>query len=203
NVKACTYDETENGQSIKMYMGRKFYQNPKKAQQIELEFNTGITADGVSWVTLTADEGPFDTSDYYIGLFAIDAENGAYAQLLSSQKVGKAAGGAADLYFATLGASKFGFSVVGTHKDGSPKYSKGAQAALERNVVRYLLALRAYMQTHELDGIDGLRKRAALWYDATENYAEQLHEVDRDDYLRDKEKEHRHQVELQARVNGK
>ncbi len=73
---------------------------------------------------------------------------------------------------------------------------------LERNVVRYLLALRAFMQTHAIVGLEGMRTRAAIWYDATERYAEQLHEVERDDYLRDKEKEYEHQVKLQTELNS-
>ncbi len=201
NVKSCVYGMSEDGRWLRMYMGRKFYQDPKKAKQIELQFDSGITDDNVSWVTLTADEGPFNTSDYYVGLFAIDAENGTYAQIRSSQKTGGAATAAVNLYFNTLARNKVGFSVVGTDSKGNPKYSVGSQAALERNVVRYLLALRIFMQTHTVDGAEGMRTRTELWYDATDRYAEQLYEVDRDDYLRDKEKEYRHQVELQAAVN--
>ena len=202
NVKACVYGNSKDGQWIKLYMGRKFYQNPKGGKQIELEFNSGTSDGGVSWVTLTADEGPFNTSDYYIGLFAIEAKNGIYIQIRSSQKAGGAATSAMDLYFSTLGKNKVGFSVVGTDRYGKPKFSGGAQAALERNVVRYLLAARTYMQTRTETGFDGMRTRTRLWYDATENYAEQLHEVERDDYLRDKEKEYRHQVDMQAAVNN-
>ena len=72
---------------------------------------------------------------------------------------------------------------------------------LERNVVRYLLALRTLMETHTIAGLQGVRIRTRSWYDATERYAEQLHEVEREDYLRDKEKEYQHQVEMQAAVN--
>lgn len=202
NVKACTYGNSEDGQWIKLYMGRKFYQHPKKAKQIKLEFNSGISDDDLNWATLTADEGPFNTSDYYIGLFAIEANNGIYVQLRSSQKADSVATSATDLYFKTLGKNKVGFSIVGTDHNGKPKYSGGAQAALERNVVRYLLAAQIYMQTHSQTGIDGMRNRTKLWYDATEKYAEQLHEVERDDYLRDKEKEYHHQVDTQAAVNN-
>lgn len=137
NVKSCVYSKIGDTQSMKMFMGRKYYQNPKKAEQIELEFQSGVTDDGVSWVSLTADEGPYNTSDYFIGLFAIEAENGTYAQLRSSQKSGSAINTAMDLYFKTLARNKVGFSVVGTDKDGNPEYSTGTQAMLERNVVRY------------------------------------------------------------------
>lgn len=203
NVKSCVYDDTEGAQWVRLYMGRKFYQHPEKAEAIELQFQSGVNADGVSWVTLTADEGPYGTSDYYIGLYVIDSGDDAYVQIRSSQKTGKAASSAASLYFKTLGRSKVGFSVVGYDDDGNPEYSRGEQAALERNIVRYLLAARIYMATHKLSDLAALRARMAPWYDATEKYAEQLHEVDRDDYLKDKEKEYRHQLEMQADANAR
>ena len=203
NVKSCVSGETGDGQWMRMYMGRKYYQRPEKAEQIELVFNSGTTEDGVSWVTLTADEGPFNTSDYFVGLYAIDAENGTYAQLHSSQKTGKAISGAMGLYFSTLGRNKIGFSVVGTDRKGNPEFSTGTQAMLERNVVRYLLALRTYIQTHTIEGIEGIHTRTAAWYEATEAYPEQLYEVDRDDYLQDKIKEYRHMVELQAEADAR
>ena len=71
---------------------------------------------------------------------------------------------------------------------------------MERNIVRYLLALRAYMLTHSTDGPEGMIRRAELWYDSTERYPEQLHEVDRDDYLKDKRREYQHQVDLQTEL---
>lgn len=198
NVKTCTYGKNEDDQWLKMYMGRKFYQKPKKDKAIELQFNSGLTDDGVNWVAMTADEGPFNTSDYYLGLFAIQAENGIYVQLRSSQKTGRAASSAMNLYYKTLARDKIGFSVVGTDKKGNPEYSKGTQAMLERNVVRYLLAMRVFTQTHTISGLKGLQTRAKLWYDATERYAEQLHEVERDDFLHHKEKEYQNMVEMQA-----
>lgn len=203
NVKSCVYGGPEGAQWIRLYMGRKFYQHPKKAEAIELQFQSGVNEDGVSWVTLTAEEGPYGTSDYYIGLYAIDSDDDAYVQIRSSQKTGKAATSAASLYFKTLGRSKVGFSTVGYDYKGNPQYSRGEQAALERNVVRYLLAARIYMATHDLSGRNALRARMAPWYDATEKYSRQLYEVDRDDYLRDKEKEYAHQLELQAEANAR
>ena len=91
-----------------MYMGKKSYQTPKKAEEIELQFNSGVTGDGVNWVNLTADEGPYGTSDYFVGLSAIPAENGTYAQLRSSQKASGAATGAMNFYYKTLARDKIG-----------------------------------------------------------------------------------------------
>ena len=202
NIKSCVNGENENGQWMRLYMGRKFYQDPRNVEQIEMRFSSGTTDDGVRWVTLTADEGPFNTSDYRLVLSAIEAENGTYAQIGSSQKAGRAASWAIKLYYATLARGKIGFSVVGADREGDPEYSTGDEAMLERNVVRYLIAIRAYMQTYTMSGIEGMRERAAMWFDATEEYAAQLHEVDREDYLRNKDREYLHQMELQSEISG-
>ena len=202
NIKSCIHGENEDGQWIRLYMGRKFYQDPRNVEQIEMAFSSGATDDGVRWITLMAEEGPFNTSDYRFVLSAIPAENGTYVQLGSSQKAGRAASWAIKLYYATLARGKIGFSVVGTDRNGNPEYSKGDEAMLERNVVRYLIAITAYMQTYEIPGVEGMRKRAELWFDATEEYAAQLREVDREDYLRAKEREYQHQLELQSEISG-
>ena len=69
---------------------------------------------------------------------------------------------------------------------------------LERNVIRYLFALDAYMQTYNSTGESPMLERAEMWFDATERFPEQLHEVERDDYLRDKAKEYANQQQLQS-----
>ncbi len=201
NVKACIFNETEGNQWVRLYMGRKFYQPPDKAEELQLNFKTGVTDDGVSWAELTAAEGPYGTSDYYIGLYAIKADAGVYTEFLSSQKVGAAATAAQDLYFHTLAANKIGFTVVGENWRGKPQYAKGQQGALERNIVRYLLALEVYLMKHHLEGLAGLQERAFDWYDATELYKKQLHEVAKKDYLKAKTKEYQNQVALQAEIN--
>lgn len=197
NVKACIHGETDTRQWVRLYMGRKFYQDVADTEMIELDFASGVSEDGVSWVKLTADEGPYNTSDYYVGLSAIGHEDGIFAELKSSQKADGTINSAMDLYFMTLARDKVGFSVVGKRWNGDPEYVGGTQGMLERNVVRYLLALRAYMQTLDIQGTDELQRRFALWFDATERYPEQLREVAREDYLRDKAREHDQQQRLQ------
>ena len=119
---------------------------------------------------------------------------------MSSQKVGDAATAAQKLYFATLAANKVGFSVVGEDWRGNPEFVGGQQGALERNIVRYLLALEIYLLKHEIEGLAGLQKRAEDWYDATAQYKRQLYEVERDDYLDAKIREYQNQVTLQQEI---
>ncbi len=200
NIKTCVYNDAPDDQWVRLYLGRKYYQPPEKAEELQLTFKSGAMGDGVSWAELTAEEGPYGTSDYYIGLYAIQAGNGVYTELLSSQKVGNTATAAQNLYFATLAAKKVGFSVVGEDWRGNPEYVRGQQGALERNIVRYLLALEIYLQKHALEGLAGMQERADDWYDATAQYKKQLYEVDKDDYLKAKTKEYKNQMALQSEI---
>ena len=48
-------------------------------------------------------------------------------------------------YLATIGRDKVGFSVVGTQADGQPVYIGGTRGVVERNTMRYYLAIEAYL----------------------------------------------------------
>jgi hypothetical protein len=80
-------------------------------------------------------------------------------------------------YLATFGRSKVGFTVQGQTADGKPDYIRGTHGLVERNAMRYFLAVDAYLANG-----DATARRNA-WYTATEKYPRQLHEIDRAAYL--------------------
>ena len=43
NIKSCVHGENEDGQWIRLYMGRKFYQDPSDVEQIDMESFSGET----------------------------------------------------------------------------------------------------------------------------------------------------------------
>ena len=55
--------------------------------------------------------------------------------------------------------------------------------------MRYQLAIEAYLATLGQPEPAAAERRAAAWFDATEQFAKQLHEVDREDYLAMKRRE--------------
>jgi hypothetical protein len=87
-------------------------------------------------------------------------------------------------YLATVGSDKVGFTTVGG-ASGDPQYVGGVRGLLERNTMRYYLAIDAYLATLDKP----LDQRLARWFDATEQYPRQLHEVDRNAYLQMKAQE--------------
>ncbi|MDP3827951.1 MAG: hypothetical protein Q8Q74_15470, partial [Polaromonas sp.] len=76
---------------------------------------------------------------------------------------------------------------------GEKTYVDGLRGAVERNTMRYYLAIDAYMASLSAPPADQLEKRLQQWFDATERYPRQLHEIERTAYLTMKRSEHRRQ----------
>ena len=79
---------------------------------------------------------------------------------------------------------------------------RGEQGMSERNLIRYLLALEVFLKTEQDKGPELFMKRAAIWFNETEKYALQLHEVSRADYLEAKRREYQNQRALQFSLNN-
>jgi len=96
-------------------------------------------------------------------------------------------------YLATIGRDKIGFSIVGKDADGKPVFVDGVRGVVERNTMRYFLAIEAYLGAYTAPASDQIEKRLRDWFAATERYTPQLHEMERADYLDMK----RHEVQRQ------
>jgi len=93
------------------------------------------------------------------------------------------------IYLATAGRSKVGFSVVDRTADGHPVYVAGERGSLERNAMRYYLAVIAYVGAPP----GQTEQRLRTWFQLTERYAVQLHELELNEYLDEKHRELRRQ----------
>ena len=96
-------------------------------------------------------------------------------------------------YLATAGRSKVGFTITGRQPDGQPDYIGGVRGPVERNTMRYFLAIDAYLGALTVPLPEQFEKRLRAWYDSTDVYARHLHEVDRAAYLEMKRNEYRRQ----------
>ena len=67
-----------------------------------------------------------------------------------------------------------------------PLYVAGERAAVERNVMRYHLAVVAHLGVVPVPGTSPRLARQRAWFALTERHAAQLHEYSLDDYLREK-----------------
>ena len=87
---------------------------------------------------------------------------------------------AMNAYLSTAGSDKVGFSVAGKDDDGKPTYVGGVRGLVERNTMRYYLAIDDYVAA---PAPAQLEQRLNTWFDATERYPRQLHELEKSDYL--------------------
>ena len=86
-------------------------------------------------------------------------------------------------YLATVGADKVGFSMTGKDANGQPSYTGGVRGAVERNAMRYYLAIDAYLDSLSAAPGQQVERRIQHWFNATERYPRQLREMDRPTYV--------------------
>jgi len=96
-------------------------------------------------------------------------------------------------YLATIGRNKVGFSVTGRTADSQPVYMGGMRGVVERNTMRYYLAIETYLGALSVPASQQVEKRLNAWHAGVERYPVQLHELERDEYLAMKRKEIRRQ----------
>jgi len=191
NVKRCDAPPGAGEGTLTAYIGRKRGGSVESAHRIDFKFAVVEQTPDYLHVDLTADSGPFGTRNYKIELkaAAIDGDR-TFVNLSYSYAYGAAAALALRTYLNTLGAAKVGFTIVDRRPDGTPVYVGDVRGALERNAMRYFLAVDACVSTASLPGTQKFKQRLENWFDATERYP-QLHEVERVEYIDAKLKESR------------
>ncbi|HMC17460.1 MAG TPA: hypothetical protein VKI18_17625 [Albitalea sp.] len=192
NVKQCRV----NGSMLAVVIGRKFDQPVSEAYKVEFNYKVAAQSADHLHVQLSADAGPLGTRNYRIGFEAVplDAQH-SFIRMSYSYGYGFAARMAMQGYLATIGSGKVGFSVVGRNADGTPVLIDNVRGVVERNTMRYYLAIDAYLDSLSTPAGEQVEKRLRDWFAATERYPKQLHEMERDEYMTMKRKEVKRQQE--------
>lgn len=168
-------------QALDLRVGRKSWQELDDASRLELRLAVRASAPDYLRVALRGDQGPMGTSDYQIDFEAIPAGPGrSFVHLRYAYGFGTVARLAMQAYLGTLGRGKVGFSL-----DEAGEPVAGVRGVLERNAMRYYLAIDAWLSAPGRDP----GARLAYWFDATQRYAQQLAEMDRETYLDMKHRE--------------
>lgn len=195
NVKRCLVSGAQGVPNLAVLLGRKHDQPLIDGQQLSLSYRRAMTAPGYFQISLSADNGPLGTQDYLISVEAIPLEAGrSFMHMSYAYRFGMAARLAMQTYLATLGRNKVGFSVVGKTETGEPRYVDGVRGVIERNTMRYYLAIDAYLDAMQAAPAEQVEARLQGWITSVERYPRQLHEMEREDYLAMK----REQIQQQA-----
>lgn len=201
NVKACVHVERADTDLLRVYNGKKHFEDTGNAIVSEYVFSADTSDTARLAVSLTAATGPLGTSDHRIVLDAkADPGGGTAIAFRYQYQVSQLAKTSLRLYLATSGRDKIGFTVVGENDRGEPQHVTGERGLIERNAVRYYLAITAYLESRDIPADSASEWRASRWYDLTQAYAAQLHELERAEYLANKRREFAQQAVLQAQT---
>jgi hypothetical protein len=198
NIKACVFRKVSDQWLLTLYCGRKYYQPPKDAYKLDFNFRIAARQQEYLDIALTAENGPLLTRDHRVRTEAAPLDTGrTFIHFRYDYRYGVLARAAIKSYFATIGRNKKGFSSIATDRQGGPVYVGGVRGSVERNAVRYYLAIQTYMDTLAVPRDQRFEKRISRWYDLTARFPQQLYELDKVEYLANKRREHKNQLMLQ------
>ena len=177
NVKMCHALPA----GLDMALGRKYDQPVDDAYKLHFDYKLANAGPDYLKAELTSGDGPLGTKDYRIAVEVapMDATH-TLLHMSYAYGFGFTARVAMNAYLSTAGSDKVGFSVAGKDGDGKPTYVGGVRGLVERNTMRYYLAIDDYVAA---PAPSQLEQRLNTWFDATERYPRQLHELDKGDYL--------------------
>jgi hypothetical protein len=193
NTKYCRQTLADGAPRIDLRVGKKHDQPLEAASLVTFAFRTVSAASDYMAVELKSPDGPFDTSDYRIVLEATPLPGDrTFLHMGYSFSYGAIGRAAMRVYLRTIGRNKVGFTLA-SRPGEPPEYIGGLRGLVERNTMRYYLAIEAYLSALSTPPAGQLEKRLSAWYDATEKYPRQLHEISREEYLAMKRDEYRRQ----------
>ncbi|HEY3599889.1 MAG TPA: hypothetical protein VGL08_20525 [Paraburkholderia sp.] len=198
NIKYCHASAGSDGSVLSVNLGKKTEEKLSSTYRLKFNFRPDASTSDYFRVGLNADTGPMSTKDYRIVLeaVAIDA-NRTFIHLTYSYGYGTTGRLAMKTYLATIGSDKVGFSAAKDPSAANGEYIGGVRGLVERNTMRYYLAIDAYLGALSVAPNQRLEQRLTSWFNATEQYPRQLHEVDRQDYMQMKRDEYQRQQTAQ------
>jgi hypothetical protein len=184
NTKYCHTASDSAKTVLHVSIGKKFDQPLADAYPLEFSYRVAAATAQYLEIQLGADTGPMNTRDYRIQLQAIPLANGrTFLHMSYFYAYGWAGRIAMKTYLATLGSGKVGFTVTRRQSNGQPEYIQGMRGLVERNAMRYYLAIDAFLGASVAAPSQQLQKRLQSWFTATEQYPRQLHEIERTAYI--------------------
>lgn len=188
NVKYCRAENSNAGTVLNINLGKKYDQPLIETYQAKFNYESINNAADYFSIEMKAADGPLGTKDYRIWVEATPLNNNqTFLHFTYAYSFGLSGRLAMKGYLATIGKDKIGFSILST-QNGKPEYVQGVRGVVERNTMRYYLAIDAYLAAANTANNDTtengqLERRLENWFDSTERYAMQLHEVEKTDYF--------------------
>jgi len=194
NNKYCgPASDARGGTTLHVVVGSKTEQVLRDAYPVDFAYRVAAKTPEFLQVNLEAAQGPLSTRNYRILLEATPAGDGrTFIHLSYAYSFGLVGELAMKTYLNTVARNKVGFTqVIGAR--GHPEPVGGMRGAVERNTMRYYLAIEAFLGALSAPPEARIEKAFRDWFAATESYAPQLHEIGESEYLAMKRKEYSRQ----------
>ncbi len=182
NVQYCRAGTRDGHALLSAALGKKTNQPIEDTHRIDLMYSVPVSSADYTRTELSSAEGPLGTGNYLIvlELTALD-EQRSFMHLRYSYTQGALTRWAASAYFSTRGRNKVGFTRI--EEGDMPRLVGGIRGALERNTMRYYLAMDAYLHALASPAPQRFEQSLERWFADTERFARQLREVEKDDYI--------------------
>ena len=194
NTKSCVVGRQDEAPSLQMRMGTKGPQALATTTPMNFKFETSAPQATVLETRLSSNSGPMGTKDGKLSVQAIAVgPNKSFIHLHYSYSSSLAGRLATGVYLQTLGRGKVGFSKeqAEASRPADAHWVGGVRGIIERNTMRYFMGLSCALQFAGTEApTQRFAQMAPCWYDDTERYPQQLHEMGRSEYLEMKRAEY-------------
>ncbi len=197
NTKNCVVENQYETPHLQMRMGTKGPQELASTTPMRFRFQTSAPKAPVLETQLSASTGPMGTKDGILRVYAIAlGEKKSFVHLHYSYRSSLAGRLATGVYLQTLGRGKVGFTKEPSaseepNRPADAHWVGGVRGIIERNTMRYFMDLSCALQFAGTDApAQRFAQMAPYWYDETERYPQQLHDMPRTDYLEMKRAEY-------------
>ncbi len=191
NTKYCRATQVSGTTVLNVNIGKKTPEDLANAVRVYFNYTAHSVTPQYFDIRLSAKDGPMGTSDYRITLEAVPLENAkTFLHLTYTYATSFSAKVAMRAYLATIGADKVGFTPIAKAGAGVGQFIGGLRGLVERNTMRYYLAIDSYLESTNEVPAKQLDKRLNRWFSAVERYPRQLHEMNRDEYIAMKRSEY-------------
>ena len=164
NVKSCQAVIRPDAPTLLLRIGKKHDEAKDKAFPVEFAYRVAASYPSYLRIRLHAETGPFGTSNYQIAFDALPLESGrTFIHLAYSYDFGLTARLAMKGYLTTVGSGKVGFSLAEARPGGETALIGGVRGVVERNTMRYFLAIEAYLAALDAPPADQLDLRLHRW----------------------------------------
>ena len=198
NVKTCVITELNPVTRMKFYVAGKHYTPPITSYRIHAVFRLVDRTPDKIRVRMEADPDTPGKSDYGVDLVAIPLDGETLMHLKSRYAPGRITRMATNTYVNVFARDKPGFTEI-QEPGGKKKLITGFPAVIERSSLRAYFALKAYTLNYHLPPDKRFEACLKTWYDLNQPYKKQLYELERDQYLQIKRREHKNQLRIQEK----